>query len=127
MSFYFFYHTSLVFYFIKYSGQGTYTVKTPVSGLPASGPEKVWFVCSWELDQVSAFESCPPTGSDCTLLRVFILQVFKGNTYEDPFSRKINRLTEDHLLASSIRIWPVHSNASCTRLKLYGEPIKCKL
>ncbi len=53
------------------------------------------------------------------------LQVFEGNAYDDPLSSKINYLTDANI-TTSVRIWPVHSNASCMGLKVYGEPAKCK-
>lgn len=51
------------------------------------------------------------------------MQVFKGNTGEDPFTKKKNDLTDANLVASMIRIWPVRSNGSCTQVKLYGQNI----
>ena len=45
-------------YFIK-----LHTVEPPgVSGHPYGSRKNVVLVCSWEYDQVSAYERCPPNG-----------------------------------------------------------------
>lgn len=46
--------------------------------------------------------------------------MFEGNAYDAPLLSKKNYLTNDELLASLIRIWPVQSIGNCTQLKLYG-------
>ena len=50
-----------------------------------------------------------------------------SNSYDDPLSSKVNYLTDGNITASLIRIWLMPSNDSCIRLKVYGEPIGCKL
>ena len=55
--------------------------------------------------------------------RTRYLQVFEGNSGEDPLTKKKNDLTDVNLVASMIRIWPVRSNGSCTQVELYGQTI----
>ncbi|KAJ7373021.1 hypothetical protein OS493_015493 [Desmophyllum pertusum] len=88
----------------------------------------LYYICAIETQGVATTEPSERHMSPRTFLRFWsklqLITVFEGNTYEDPFSRKINNLTEGNLVASSIRIWPVQSNAGCMRLKVYGQLAK---